>query len=243
MKDRSDSLYKTLDESLEDQPRQYSLNKFILKYIRGKDILDVGCGSGTLIKILLQKGFEAVGCDSSVSQCKLAKKRLRDAGLPSKFIKHISLKKISSNKKKFDTVICLDVLEHIKNDMQAIKLLAKLVKPNGELIVLVPAMPELWGKRDEEYGHYRRYTKDSLKSLVSNSELKIKILRYWNFVGAITAFIMFKIGLDLESDKISISTKQPFVTINALIRLWLNLVEQYPIFPFGMSLLAVLEKP
>lgn len=236
-----DQLYETIDTSLEHQARQHALNMLACDYIQGKDVFEVGCGSGTLLKLLLQKNYNATGIDISKSQCRLAQKRLDKAGFSSRRIHRKALKDIKTTK-TYDTVICIDVLEHIKDDKKALKLLIRLLKPRGTLIILVPAFKILWSKRDEKYGHFRRYTKKNIKKLFLGTELVIKISRYWNFISAILAVFAFKLGLDRISDSLTTSNRQPWKTINACIKLWLIHVERNIAFPFGMSLFVVANK-
>lgn len=239
MKSQMDELYEETDESLENQFRQKSLNKLILNYIKGKTVFEVGCGSGTLLKELQSLGFKVSGCDVSNTQCNLAKKRLKKSNI----VYNISLEDTSEWKRKFNSVVCIDVLEHIKNDKTAFKQLFKLVKTSGRLIILVPAFRELWTNRDIRYGHYRRYTKESLERIFTvNTSLKILTLRYWNFIGALVTWFLIKLNLKIDTDR-AISKKNIFISnINKLLGFWLQNVESYNIFPYGLSLLAVFEK-
>lgn len=243
MKSQMDKLYEETDESLENQFRQKALNDLVLRYITGRTVFEVGCGSGTLIKNLLAKGYQASGCDVSSIQYDLAKDRLKKAKLASDVIYKVSLEDTVNWKRTFDTVICLDVLEHIKDDRKAIKLLTRLVKKRGRLIILVPANPLLWTERDMKYGHHRRYTKETLKQLVVNDKsVKITSLRYWNSIGAIITWLLIKLNINVDTDR-TISRKNILIfSINKLLGFWLQNVEKYNIFPFGLSIFCVLEK-
>src|SRR3989338_7377722 len=66
------------------------------------------------------------------------------------------------DKREFNTVVCLNVLEHIKDDRAAIKNLFQLLEAGGYLILLVPSHPNLYGVIDASIGHFRRYAKDDL---------------------------------------------------------------------------------
>lgn len=242
MKNPMDRLYEDLDESLEGEFRHIALCKLLKKNIKGQKVLDVGCGSGIILKYLIKSGYKAVGTDSSKSQCFLAKGRLKSSNLPINGVYNLPLEKTIKWGNKFDTIICLDVLEHIKNDSQAIKYLVKLAKPGGRIIIAVPALPALWSKRDIAYGHYRRYTKESLTKLVTSVPLTNVKLRYWNFIGLPLAWIIFKLKLDLKADQYAASMKQPFKSINKIMELWLTNIEIFNIFPLGLSLFAIAEK-
>lgn len=243
MKSQMDKLYEETDESLENQFRQKALNDLVLRYIYGTTVFEVGCGSGILLKTLLAKRYQASGCDISSIQYDLARKRLKEAKLPSEVIYKVSLEDTSNWKRTFDTVICLDVLEHIKDDNKAIKLLTRLVKKGGRLIILVPANPLLWTERDIKYGHYRRYTKKTLKQLVvNNKSLKITSLRYWNSIGVIITWFLIKLNIKIDTDRLISRNNILISNINKLLGFWLKNVERYNIFPLGLSLLAVFKK-
>lgn len=235
-------LYRDLDENLKNQPRQKALNKLILSYIIGKRVLDVGCGSGTLLELLLKAGFEAEGCDSSASQCNLAKERLKKAKLSKINVYNVPLDAFSPKNGKYDTVACLDVIEHLKNDKKAITNLLNLTARGGRLLLVVPAMPSLWSKRDEEYGHYRRYTHQLLQKLLLNQPAKIEFIRHWNFAGALFLWFFRGIGRELKTDYLMIEEKEPLKTINQLLYFWLANIESRIAFPFGLSLFLVAER-
>lgn len=71
----------------------------------------------------------------------------------------LNLLDVEKLNKKFDTVICLDVIEHIKKDTLAIKKLLEVLDPGRRLIISVPVFKFLYGLRDRESGHFRRYEK------------------------------------------------------------------------------------
>src|SRR5678809_1721825 len=59
----------------------------------------------------------------------------------------------------FDTAICLNVIEHIRDDVQAFRNLSAVLTPGGRAIILVPNVPFLYSPLDAAVGHYRRYTR------------------------------------------------------------------------------------
>lgn len=88
----------------------------------------------------------------------------------------------------FDTVFALNVVEHIENDKLAITNATKLLKPNGKLIILVPAFQILYNSFDTALEHYRRYTKSSLNNLIT-SELELNHSQYFNAFGMLGWFV------------------------------------------------------
>jgi 2-polyprenyl-3-methyl-5-hydroxy-6-metoxy-1,4-benzoquinol methylase len=80
----------------------------------------------------------------------------------------------------FDAVLILDVLEHLDNDMVGLLAAARLVKPDGLLVVTVPALPSLWGRQDVVSHHRRRYTRRTLGELFKQVGLPAPRLTYFN---------------------------------------------------------------
>jgi glycosyltransferase involved in cell wall biosynthesis len=82
-----------------------------------------------------------------------------------------------------DTVVCLNVLEHIEDDAAAARDFASVLPPGGRLVLLVPALPALYGTLDVHLNHYRRYEPDGLRNLVSGAGFEIEALHYLNRPG------------------------------------------------------------
>lgn len=91
-------------------------------------------------------------------------------------------------KKDFDTIIYIDVLEHIADDRAELALAAKMLTLGGKLVVLVPAHQYLRSPFDEIVGHHRRYSNRTLRA-VAPSELKAVFVRYLDSVGILTSLM------------------------------------------------------
>ena len=85
----------------------------------------------------------------------------------------------------FDTVASTNMLEHVKHDAEALSNMYTLLQPEGHLLLFVPAMPALFGALDRALGHYRRYSKKGLRSLVSGAGFEICELYYVNVAGVL----------------------------------------------------------
>jgi SAM-dependent methyltransferase len=82
-----------------------------------------------------------------------------------------------------DLVVCQNVLEHIEDDRAAVAAMSAALAPGGELALLVPANPRLFGALDEAYGHYRRYTPEGLRELVQDAGLEVIAIHPFNALG------------------------------------------------------------
>jgi SAM-dependent methyltransferase len=85
----------------------------------------------------------------------------------------------AQNGKAFDTIICLNVMEHIKDDHVVLDNFYKALTPGGRAIILVPHDPDLYTDVDKTLGHYRRYTQEELAQKLQKAGFKV--LRTWGF--------------------------------------------------------------
>jgi glycosyltransferase involved in cell wall biosynthesis len=85
---------------------------------------------------------------------------------------------------KFDTVICLNVVEHLQDDVQALRNMRTRLTKDGRAIVLVPNGPGLYGSLDEVLGHFRRYTREQLMEACERAGFKVEQMLKFNRVGA-----------------------------------------------------------
>jgi len=144
----------------------------------GKRILEVGCGIGTFTVELARGAEEVISLDKDSFYAEDAARRVAE---------YPHVKVICSdardlnwlNNRKFDTVVLLDVLEHVENDVALIEVLASKMASKGHLIVKVPAMPSLYSPLDAAIGHCRRYDFDALQSVLRSADLEV--VRIWSF--------------------------------------------------------------
>lgn len=203
-------------------------------------IFDFGCGSGYTVGYLQKLGYDASGTDVSVEAIEF--------GL-SNGIRKLAIAKsgeIEPTEGGFDLILALDVVEHIQDDLGAIRAIETALRPGGIAIITVPAYQWMWGVQDEVAHHFRRYTLKSLVSILS-ADKNLKILRkiYFNtFLFPFIAIVRilskwFNLG-DRESD-FEISNR----FLNGLFYFIFNL-ETYFLklfnFPFGVSILLILKK-
>jgi len=148
------------------------------KFCRGKNVLDIGSGVGTLDLYLAQKGRQVTGIEISQRAVDIARQSQRLLGINKiKFIRgdFFQLK----IREQFPFVICSEVLEHLSNEQQAINKIYRLIKPEGLLLITVPSqnapLIKLGAikKFDQVSGHLRRYTLDSLRLLLEENQFKV----------------------------------------------------------------------
>ena len=86
---------------------------------------------------------------------------------------------------RFDTIICLNVLEHVDDDIASLQAIRRMLALGGRLILLVPALPVLYGTIDKALGHHRRYTRGRLASLLEATGFRMAHIEYFNLAGVL----------------------------------------------------------
>ena len=84
---------------------------------------------------------------------------------------------------KIDSIVCMNVLEHIEHDRETLQDFAKVLPDGGHLVLLVPAMPSIYGTLDKHLDHFRRYDREPLRQLLTEAGFDVQTLRYLNQPG------------------------------------------------------------
>jgi SAM-dependent methyltransferase len=126
-------------------------------------VLDVGCGTGRLACELLAAGHRVTAVDLLPESLAAARSDAPDVGLLRADAGRLPLAAGS-----FDAVTMLDVLEHV-DDVAALAELRRVLRPDGLLVLTVPAVPWLWSHRDDAAGHRRRYTRKRLQAALADA--------------------------------------------------------------------------
>jgi 2-polyprenyl-3-methyl-5-hydroxy-6-metoxy-1,4-benzoquinol methylase len=223
--------------------RLHSLRKLVKKYVVGKSILDMGCGTGHMTLELLNDGYNVSAFDISQEFVDFTKKLVEEHHYKSDVhVLDLRTAKVLG-KNKFDTILCLDVLEHIRDDILAIENLYYLLKHDGYLVVSVPAMKFLYGIRDKKIGHFRRYSKDELIEKLSAPGFEIIDIRYWDFLGVFPFAFSEKILHRRLYEGMRYSRQSFFSRLfNALLDKWFCYIENNVRPMMGLSLIAVCKK-
>ena len=87
-------------------------------------------------------------------------------------------------KAEFDTVICLNVVEHLEDDVKALRNICGSLEKEGRAIILVPSGPGLYGTLDKVLGHYRRYTRDQLVEACARAGFRVEKVLKFNRIGS-----------------------------------------------------------
>jgi glycosyltransferase involved in cell wall biosynthesis/phospholipid N-methyltransferase len=160
----------------------------------GRRVLEIGAGMGNMTRHLCPRRKLYVATDVNSDYAAHLRNIFRHR--PSVCVRTLDATKAEDFldfERRMDTVVCLNVLEHIEDDAAALKSIRTLLEPDGRLILLVPNDPEAYGTIDREIGHYRRYTPAHLRTLLADSGFEVEqILRFnrismpaWRFTGQV----------------------------------------------------------
>lgn len=233
----------TIRKNERDDFRWLNLRKIIKKNIAGNVVLDAGCGTGHLTIDLLKEGYEVTAIDSSPELIHLLRETVKSENLrlPS-FISDIC-NPHGLTEKKFDTIVCLDVIEHIEPDERVLNNFRDLLKNEGTLILSVPAVKKLYGERDKTVGHYRRYDKKDITDKVHKAGFEISDIHFWNFIGVIPYFVSEKLFHKPLNEGIRYNDSgKCSKLINKVLNYWFSCIENRVRPPIGLTLIVICTK-
>jgi SAM-dependent methyltransferase len=201
----------------------------------GERVIEVGAGIGTFSRSLLTHTAlsELILVEPGENLFPLLQQRF--SGEPRVRIVHGYFKDLET-RATANSVVLVNVLEHIAEDQALLDDAHEVLMPGGTLLLLVPALPWIYGSLDQAFGHYRRYTKASLSATLRRAGFGIIRLSYMNFLG-IAGWLLTGKVLRRKTLK------------SAYVRLydrgiipWLTRLEGCWEPPFGQSLIAIARK-
>jgi glycosyltransferase involved in cell wall biosynthesis len=183
---------------LQSMRRARGLNKWILDQFRpyvGKRVLEAGCGIGNFTELLLDR--ERLVClDNDRLYVEILKWRLGHLETISTI--QVDLADIHGyarlRDEAIDTIVCLNVLQHITPDEAVLRAYYDLLQPGGHAIILVPAHPSLYGPCDAALGHERRYTRVELHTKMQAAGFEVVSLEEFNRMGVPGWWVNKKLG-------------------------------------------------
>ena len=222
----------------------------------GQEVLEVGAGIGNITQFLLDRR-RVVCLEPSVPFADYLRQRLAegwhgdvvcrhaesaDPGHGDKQRRHATVQVLDRTIQdcpaedfpagQFDTVLCLNVLEHIGDDVDALVRMRRMLKPGGRAIVLVPALPCIYGPIDQAMGHLRRYTLGSLKQAFDRAGLVVERGRYMNLAGVLGWWWYNRV---LRKRRISGGAARLF---NRMVPL-LSILDRFNPLPIGQSVFLI----
>ena len=154
-----------------------------LPYV-GTHVLEVGAGIGTFTLLLAGRGVRVTALEPEEDLAGILEDRTRALDGVRVFRQTIGDLPPDLLDEGADSAISFNVLEHIPDDRGALKAMRSFLRPGGQLLLLSPAHPFLFGATDRAVDHERRYTKDGLGKLLEGAGYEVADLRYVNPIGA-----------------------------------------------------------
>jgi SAM-dependent methyltransferase len=168
---------------------------------RQLEILDAGCGGGATMESLRRYGC-VCGMDISSVAVEYNREHGRQVVLG-------SIEQIPFAEDSFDLALALDVIEHVPDDLRALEELRRVLRPEGSLLVTVPALRMLWGNHDVAAGHYRRYTLAELYNRVEAAGFEIISATYFNTILFPAILALRSLGRIRSKNSVSDVTELP----------------------------------
>jgi SAM-dependent methyltransferase len=166
------------------------LYRRLLRRIPTSPFLDVGTGSGDIAAYLARNGARGFALDYSHEAVSAARERL--AGYESVEVVEADFTEYEPHG-SFVLVTLLEILEHVGDDGAFVKKAAATLDPGGRVLISVPAHKTLWGWRDEDKGHLRRYEREDLDGLVRGAGLEPEVFWCWGwpFISALRRLTVY----------------------------------------------------
>jgi 2-polyprenyl-3-methyl-5-hydroxy-6-metoxy-1,4-benzoquinol methylase len=204
-------------------------------------ILDVGCGTGLLLDDLRQMGT-AVGLDFSPVALKYCKDRhLGDLG-------RANVENLPVRDAAVEVVTALDLIEHVRDDHQLAREIARVLHPGGIAVMSVPAHKVLWSTHDVALHHFRRYEKAEFRSLIETAGLEPVKFTYAVSTAYFPAMLYRRVRTAMLGKRAPVRTDEfPLPKpLNSLLRASMAMEARWlrhRNLPFGLSLMCIARKP
>ncbi|MCX6633205.1 MAG: glycosyltransferase [Candidatus Solibacter sp.] len=147
----------------------------------GTRVLELGAGIGNMTQHLSRGRKIYVASD--INEEHMARSRVRFRGRPNLAVRKCDLCDSEDFKPllgQFDSVVCLNVVEHVEDDLAALKNIRSALKPGGCAIILVPQDQKAYGTLDEVLGHYRRYSEAQLRARMEDAGFVVERMLHFN---------------------------------------------------------------
>ena len=226
-----DGLVEVLAEL--EQAKNYSawIIELIAPHVTGR-ILEVGAGRGTYSPYFAERGHLTALVPSEVQSAAL-RERLKDH--PTASVITASLDGTAAPG-SYDTVVLLNVLEHIADDHQALRDIYEALAPFGKVVLWVPAFEALYGSFDQRIGHYRRYRRNELQALVHSVGFQVISATYTNMPGFFAWWLVVRLlGRTPTAGRLATVYDRWFIPV-------IRRVERLVQPPIGQSLLIIAQR-
>jgi SAM-dependent methyltransferase len=227
--------YAADDLEIMQEARRYAGHVFdLFRHHIGSRVLEVGCGISTMSRRLVETADAVVAIEPNPACAAIARRALGDH--PRFELRVCRLEECDRAEltgHRFDTIFCINVLEHIADDVAALRTFREIIVPDGRVLIFVPAIQAVYGPLDAALGHHRRYSKRSLRRAFHNAGLELITLRYTNPIGLLGWMFGSYVTRATQHSAAQIRL------FETLIAPWALPLERIVSPPIGLSLVAV----
>ncbi len=221
-------------EAMASAPNYYdAIHSRFAPYL-GRHTIEVGAGVGTFASLLERDpSIERLTLiEPATNNYPVLKNRFQDSsrvtvaqGYLAEHTAHL----------RGDALVIVNVLEHIEDDAAFLRDVHRVLEPGGRLLILVPALPAIYGALDQALEHYRRYTREGLRRRLEEARFGVRELYYMNLPGAASWFIVSRLlrRRTLSADQVRLYDRWVIPWVVRAEAVWKP--------PLGQSLLAIAE--
>jgi SAM-dependent methyltransferase len=201
----------------------------------GKRVVEIGAGIGTFSRSILTHATvsELIMVEPGANLFPLLQRQF--AGERRVTIIHGYFQDLDPSVSA-DSVVLVNVLEHVAEDRALLSDVSEVLAPGGALLLLVPALPWIYGSLDAAFGHYRRYNKPSLTAKLQEAGFQVLLLSYFNLPGILGWFLTGRVLRRRTLKPGQVRFYDRWVVP------WLSKVESRWEPPCGQSLIAIARK-
>jgi SAM-dependent methyltransferase len=200
----------------------------------GRRICEVGSGFGNMSTLILGGAPEILVLTDTDSAYRQSLRHQFD-GSPGVVVEELTLPDRSAGDRfrryGLDTVVALNVIEHIADDVEALRCVRSMLRPGGRAVILVPALPGLFGSLDSELGHQRRYTRTTVRGVMREAGFRMERVFYFNLVGTLGWWVNARLR---KIPRIPLRQLRYFDMLVPILRL-----ENRVPLPLGQSVIAI----
>lgn len=201
----------------------------------GNSVAEVGAGQGNFTEYLLSTGIrQLMAFEPSANMYELLHEKYADDARVST-INDFFEANTDRLVEQFDSIVYVNVLEHIEDDAEALTHAYQAIRPGGHLVIFVPALSFLYSEMDRMVGHYRRYSRKPLLSLVRAAGFEIERASYFDIAGIVPWYIAYVLLRQTTS-------KSHVSLYDRLVVPVMRRVEGWIMPPLGKNLLVIGKK-
>jgi SAM-dependent methyltransferase len=202
----------------------------------GDRCVEAGAGIGTVSELLLRRASPRALTLVEPAANNVPVLRERFVGDSRVKVYHGYLEDLAETLQT-DSIIAVNVLEHVERDAEFLRASYKILAPGGALLLLVPALPAIFGSLDRAFDHFRRYTRSELRTSLLATGFEIETLHYLNMVGVAAWFVSGRVLRRTTLGRGQVRFYDRWII--PLVRRLESLVRA----PIGQSILVIARKP